>query len=134
MGTWGTGAFDNDTAADWLYALEEVDDLSLIETTIASVLDGDDEYLDADVAAEALAACEVVARLLGRRGVRHASTETLDKWVEKHSLSPSKELLESARKAIGRVLSGDSELRELWSESEGTDWLAVVEDLRLRLS
>jgi hypothetical protein len=42
MGTWGTGAFDNDTAADWLYALEEVDDLSLIETTIASVLDGDD--------------------------------------------------------------------------------------------
>jgi len=134
MGTWGTGAFDNDTAADWLYALEEVGDLSLIETTIASVLDGDDEYLDADVAAKALAACEVVARLLGRRGVLHASTETLDKWVETHSLSPSNELLESARKAIGRVLSGDSELRELWSESEGTDWLAAVEDLRLRLS
>ncbi len=134
MGTWGTGAFDNDTAADWSYALEQVDDLSLIDATIASVLDCDDDYPDADLAAEAIAACEVVARLRGRHGVRDDSTETVDNWVKTHAQSPSKALLESARQAIGRVLAENSELRELWAESEGADWLAAVEDLRLRLS
>ena len=39
MGAWGTGTFDNDTACDWAYGLDEVNDLSLVKRTLESVLD-----------------------------------------------------------------------------------------------
>ncbi|MGE3819895.1 MAG: DUF4259 domain-containing protein, partial [Isosphaeraceae bacterium] len=34
MGIWGVLAFDNDTANDWAYDLEDVDDLSLVESAL----------------------------------------------------------------------------------------------------
>jgi len=38
MGAWGTGNFDNDTALDWVYDLEDREDLSLVVDTIDAVL------------------------------------------------------------------------------------------------
>ncbi len=65
MGAWGELAFDNDTANDWAYYLEDVDDLSLVESALSEVEEIGDEYLDQDVACNALAACETLARLQG---------------------------------------------------------------------
>jgi len=134
MGTWGHNAFDNDTANDWKYGLEEVDDLSLVEETIAAALgDIDAEYLDADIACEALAACEVIARLRGNAGYRDSYTEDVDAWVKAHPQAPSPALVADALKLLDHVIKPGNELRELWEESgEVDDWAATVRDLRLR--
>jgi hypothetical protein len=134
MGAWGTGTFDNDTACDWGYDLEESNDLSLVAAAFAEVLDSDEDYLDQNAACNALAACEVLARLKGNWGVRNPYTEAVDKWVEDHPQTPPPALVARGNAAIDRVLGDDSELRELWDEGDDGEWLAAVEDLRRRLN
>jgi hypothetical protein len=134
MGAWGTGIFDNDTACDWAYDLNETSDLSLIESALDRVLNVDAEYLDASEAEEALAAAETVARLKGNWGIRNSYTEKMDKWVETARLTPPQALIEKALRGVERVLSGPSELLELWSEGEEfTAWEESVKDLSRRL-
>lgn len=135
MGAWGHQAFDNDMANDWAYGLEETDDLSLVESAFAELEQGaDDEGLDSDLACNALAACEVLARLRGKPGY-DAYTEKVDDWVKAHPIVPPPALIATANAAIDRVLADDSELRELWDESdEGDVWRKSVEELRSRLT
>lgn len=133
MGTWGADTFDNDTACDWSYGLNEVDDLSLVRETLTRVLAVGDAYLDVDDACEGLAACEVVARLKGHWGVRNPYTETIDHWVETHRITPPGDLVQSAVAVIDRVRTAPSELLELWAEADPTEWHNAVENLRSRL-
>jgi hypothetical protein len=131
MGAWGHLPFDNDTTNDWAYGLEDVDDLSLVEGAFDELEAVGTDYLDQDVACNALGACEVLARLLGRPGYTNAFTEKVDQWVTAHKLKPSPALLKRASAAIDRILADDSELRELWEESEeGDAWRKSVDDLR----
>jgi hypothetical protein len=131
MGAWGAGAFENDTACDWSYGLEDVDDLSLVESALKAVVD-EEEYIEADACCEALAACEVVARLLGKPGVQDSYTETVDAWVKAHPIKPTPAQVKLALRAIEAVGSDRSELRELW-DGDG-DWVGAVEDLKRRIS
>jgi len=132
MGAWGVLAFDNDDANDWAYDLEEVSDLSLVESAFAAVEEADD-YLEAPEACNALAACEVLARLRGNAGYQNAYTEKVDAWVKQHQITPSRELVARASSVIERILGDKSELKELWSEDDPTEWLASIDDLRERL-
>ena len=50
MGAWGELAFDNDTANDWAYGLDEVNDVSLVESALSDLEQVGTEYLDSDVA------------------------------------------------------------------------------------
>ena len=135
MGAWGPLTFDNDTACDWSYDLENTDDLSLVESAFAEVEQtGPDDDLDQDLACNALAACEVLARLRGHPGYNNAYTEAVDHWVAAHKLPPSTDLLARADAVIDRVLADNSELADLWRESGDTEWKAAVEDLRRRLT
>ncbi|MDQ6883664.1 MAG: DUF4259 domain-containing protein [Candidatus Dormibacteraeota bacterium] len=134
MGTWGVRAFDNDGANDWAYDLEKTRDLSLVESAIAEVERAGAEYLQGDDADNALAACEVLARLNGRPGYTDAYTEKVDKWVKAHPLKPSPDLIKRANASIDRILGEQSELRELWEESDSADeWRAAMADLRSRV-
>ncbi len=133
MGAWSHEAFGNDSALDWAFGLEDVDDLSLIEAALAAVLDEPAGALDASPATEALAAIEVVARLRG-----HASDEAcpdvVQDWVARTRLTPPEPLLRRALAALARVGGDGSELKELWDESDSAaDWLASLADLRRRL-
>jgi hypothetical protein len=134
MGAWGELAFDNDTANDWAYGLDEVNDLSLVESALSELEEVGTEYLDSDVACNALAACEVLARLRGNFGYRNAYTEKVDDWVSVHPMQPEASLLQRAQQAIQRILGQKSELRELWEEGDGDSWRKSVEDLRQRLT
>lgn len=134
MGTWSEDTFGNDTACDWVYDLEEVDDLSLVHQTLDAVLNSDEEYLDADAACEGLAACEVIARLKGNWGLKNSYSEALDNWVTKHQTEPPEELVEMSLNVIDRVLAPQSELLELWEEGDASEWLAAVADLRERVA
>lgn len=133
MGAWGVKAFDNDDANDWAYDLDVATDLSLVESAFAIVEEAED-YLEAPDASNALAACEVLARLQGNPGYQNPYTEKVDEWVAAHPSKPSDSLLRRASAVIDRILADESELRDLWSESEENgDWYAAVEDLRNRM-
>jgi hypothetical protein len=134
MGAWGSGIFGNDTAADWAFALEEANDASFIEGTLAKVLAVGAEYLQASEAEEGLAAAEAVARMKGNWGGRDAYTEPMDKWIEKANIAPSDDLVRKAVAVVERVQSEPSELLELWAEGDEFEaWKAAVTDLRCRL-
>jgi len=135
MGAWGVLAFDNDAANDWAYNLEGADDLTLVESALDKVVAVGTDYLDSDLACDALAACEVLARLRGQPGYTNAYTEKVDQWVaaRKGRIVSSEGLLTRASAAIDRILDEDSELRELWKGSDGEEWRAAVEELRGRL-
>jgi len=133
MGAWGTGNFDNDTALDWVFELEEVNDLSLIEKTINAVFD--DDYIDSDIGCEALIAIEAIARLIGNFGKDNSYAEDLDSWVKSHNLDVNNELIVRGKKALDLIVSEKSELYELWEETEDFDtWKNEIDDLRARLN
>lgn len=70
MGTWGVLAFDNDDANDWAAGFDEdTRDLSLVENALAAVESEGSGYLEQGIACEALAACEVLARLQVKGGL-----------------------------------------------------------------
>lgn len=134
MGAWGPMAFENDDAGDFFYELEETGDLSPIENTFASIEESP-EYLEAPDACMAIAGCEVLARLRGNPGYCDASTETVDEWIAAHPIVPPPPLIDRGVAIIDRVLSENSELRELWDESEEAEsWHASIADLRTRLT
>lgn len=135
MGAWDVDAFGNDDACDWSYQLEKVKDLSLLDRTLSKVVEKGNAYVESPDSCEALAAAEVVARLQGNWGTRNAYTEPADKWVETTKLQIAPELARKAHQAIDRILAKDSELRELWEESDSFDaWLASIEDLKSRIN
>ncbi|MBX9901944.1 MAG: DUF4259 domain-containing protein [Burkholderiaceae bacterium] len=134
MGAWAIDALGNDDACDWVYGLDDCTDLSLVEDALNKVLAEGDEYLESPDACEALAAIEVIARLQGNWGEKNSYSESMDAWVEKTELVPSKELTEKAHRVIARILADDSELKELWQESEEFDeWTSSVKNLAGRV-
>lgn len=135
MGAWGTGVFDNDTACDWTYELEKSRNLAVVEAALDKVLSRGDEVVDASDAEEALAAAEVVARLLGRWGERNSYTRTADTWVTRMArLRPSRALTRKALDAIDRILGAPGELQEAWNTPELLErWRAGVLELRGRI-
>lgn len=132
MGAWAEDSFGNDTACDWAYKLEDADDLSIVITALQAIVD-EESYLESDLACEAIAACEVVARLKGNWGIRNPYSETVDKWVESHPISPTHEVVALSEQALERILGKQSELRELWDETGDDAWRNAVEDLRRRI-
>lgn len=131
MGTWSHEPFGNDSANDWAYELEGQRDFSLVARALQTVLDNGSEYLDADLAVEAIAAAEVLAKALGRGTQADAYTKKVDAWLATMRATPSPELLSKARAALARILGADSELRELWEDSEEFEaWQASVRSLQ----
>lgn len=135
MGAWGTGSFQNDSASDWFYMVEEAVEPGLV---IASALDealAEAGYLELDSASAAIAGAELLASCAD-----HASDDLPDhvrRWVTEHSHEPHAAEIEQAVRAVERVRA-ESELRELWDDEQGPEnsWLGAVDDLvaRLRLS
>jgi hypothetical protein len=122
MGAWGTGNFDNDEALDWLYLLSEAPDLLLLQTTLEAVTGSEEDYLDAT---------DIIAALAG-----HAPEELPEEaagWLDGRPAPPD-DLKMLALIAIEAIYGEDSELRELWEESdEFEEWQAVLNNLTARL-
>jgi len=131
MGAWGYGAFDNDTAGDWVYALEEAEDLDVIEAALDAVVDVGDEYLEAAEAEVALAAAAVVALLQAGEDAPECVNETVNEWVAGHPQDVPWKLAKKTVAALDRILTEPSELLELWSETEDFDaWQTSIVELK----
>ena len=128
MGAWGIRSFDNDDAVDWVLDLGSDERAELEEAFDAVLVEND--YLEAPECSVGLAAAEVVAALRGQPA--EELPEDLVRWLEGRR-PPDADLVQRALLVCARVRD-DSELQELWSESEDySNWLGVVRDLEGRL-
>ncbi|MET0267738.1 MAG: DUF4259 domain-containing protein [Duganella sp.] len=136
MGTWSVDAFGNDFAQDWAEDLHQTTSMEAIENTLDTALDNPGGELEAPLAAEALVAIEVLARLQGKGGERTEDSAVIDQWVDarKAKAKVRSDLAQKAVLALARIVSEQSELRQLWQESEHYDaWRASVDELAARL-
>ncbi|MEU7030602.1 DUF4259 domain-containing protein [Streptomyces sp. NPDC046275] len=129
MGTWDIGPFDNDTAADFSYTVDEAPEdqrAGVLLTAFHEVTGVGDEYLDADQSVEAIAAAALVAAQCP------GGDPVTSSYGPKQPIPPLPDALRPAAvEALDRVLAEPSELLELWEESgEEQEWKAGV--LRLR--
>jgi hypothetical protein len=129
-GAWGAGSFDNDDALDWTNECvtgHGAQPLALVFERVSR-----SKIVEASDGAAAIAAAEVVAAALGKRG--QGFPAELGRWLEKQ---PAPELIAQAaasRQALAKVEDArTSELRQLWGEGKSTQWLAKVKDLESRL-
>lgn len=106
-------------ACDWVGTFIENPGFAAVRSAIETVLEEDD-YLESDEACDCLAACEVIARLQGKWGLRNVFSEDLDKWVEENPTRVPDDLKAAADSAIERILGPDSELPDLWDEGGAT--------------
>lgn len=135
MGTWAVHAFGNDDAGDLLGRLFDDGTVSVLEDALSKVaLSEIESYLEAPDGQEAIGAAEAIAWMLGRPDPSIPEDEELNAWIANVKARPSAELIRIAVAAIDRVLTGPSELLELWQESdEFEDWKASVLDTRTRI-
>jgi hypothetical protein len=133
MGTWDIGPFDNDTAADWCGDLHEASPTqrpAMLRSAFTAVLDNGDDYLDSDLAVEAIAAAAIVASQLPG-GAPITSSYAPDFLLEGGSVDVLDDVLALAVPALDRIVDDNSEWRELWEESvDGAPALAAVQQIR----
>ena len=118
MGAWGTAAFDNDDASDWVYDLEKRG-MAAIDAALADVEAATD--LETPTDANAIAAGEVIAAALGR------PVDGLREDIQELAIFVGPDVTpDHAVRAPGRRPSASSpgpSWRELWDESaEGAEW------------
>ena len=131
MGAWGIGHFDNDEAGDWVWELEEAKSLAPVTMAFDEV-DACSDYLDAGAGCIGLAAAETVAASIGKPAVD--LPEEVARVVSALPAAADSGLVARARSVVDRILAADSELRQLWEETNEFDaWQAKVADLRNRL-
>ncbi|MEV6374767.1 DUF4259 domain-containing protein [Micromonospora musae] len=120
MGTWDSGPFDNDTAADWCGDLDDAD-VTKRPAMVCEALSraaGEDGYLDADVACEAIAAAAIVAAQRPG-GQRTTSPYAPDFLRDGDRLDLPDDLAALAAGALDRIMAADSEWRDLWQDAAG---------------
>ena len=130
MGTWTTGGFDNDDAADWIWELAEAEDVSILKDVLATITDSED-YLEAPDCAMAIAAAEVVAAMNKKPAAR--LPDEVRAFLARVPDAPAPELIESALLAIERIRN-KSELQVFWDETGNPgEWYRSLDDLESRL-
>jgi hypothetical protein len=132
MGAWGAGVYENDDASDWSGDMAEFG-LAGVEAALDGVLEA--EYVESPDGACAIAAADVVARLVSGGGEDSAYCEGVVAWVVANNGSPPSSLVSKAKHALARVRGEDSELFELWAEDPSNldEWLVVLSEVEQRL-
>jgi hypothetical protein len=136
MGAWGTGFFEDDGAFDFM---EEIESSDRPKETIAAAfrvaIDGD--YLDSDEASAVTVAAAYVDRFVN--GTKFSAPDDddpleVDSFPDRHPDQDLSDLRGMAVRALQKVLGDDSELKELWAETdELAAWQGGVEELIERL-
>ena len=134
MGAWGSQVFENDGAMDFAAGVADGGGLAALEECLDQVIKVGDDYLDSSIAEEALMAAEIVARLMERPGAQSSYFQEIDAWIGRQRTKPAPALVDKARRAVERILGDQSEIVELWQDSDSFEsWKADVEGIRARL-
>ncbi|MFI7098152.1 DUF4259 domain-containing protein [Streptomyces sp. NPDC050161] len=131
MGTWGTDPFGGDAAADFAAGLAGLPESRRLFAVRAALAEAAEErrYLEAPEGEVAVAAAALLA------AARPGAAPCAPALGPGQAIpEPSEELAGLAVHALDRVLAPDSELAELWDESDaGQEWRASVAGLRTAL-
>lgn len=135
MGAWGHLNFENDTALDLVYEIEEKG-ADRIKNAIEAVNSREeDSFLDSDLCIEALAAIEYIAAAKDKAS--EDFPEDAEDWLtpaNKENLLAIRHLIANSKQAIDRI-QHNSELKDLWEETEDfAEWNKVLEGLVTRIS
>jgi hypothetical protein len=134
MGAWGFQVFENDGAMDFAATVTDGGGITAVEDAFDQVIEIGDDYLESSVAEEALMAAEILARLNGQPGPQSSYFKEIDAWVAHQRTKPAPALIDKARRAVKRILSDNSEIVELWQDSDEFEgWKASVESVQARL-
>ncbi len=133
MGTWGPGVFENDETMDFLWEVEE--------GGIEALRDAFDQVIDAAGRAEswaestAVAAAAIVAAAYDGREDLLPEEAVAVMPTLRPAIVDDPGLRDRARRAVHGVLTGDSELLELWRASgESDDAITAIAEVQSRLS
>lgn len=131
MGTWGTNTFQTDIALNWLGELGDVEDsLAFLKDSLSPHVSGG--RLDALSAEHVICAAEVLAAVLGHPS--DGLVPEVHAWADAHEELDVFDLVPKAVHALHHVLADESELNELWLETDSYDaWRRPVVALRKRL-
>jgi hypothetical protein len=126
MGSWGSGAFENDSALDWVAAGVT---LERIQHAFDCVRDCN-VVVDADTTQDALVAAECIAGAMGYPVV--GMTEDALKQI--NALTPfDPELIEQAKYSVSKIISY-SELNTLFENNDLEKYKVALSDLMGRLN
>ncbi|GLY48399.1 DUF4259 domain-containing protein [Lentzea sp. NBRC 102530] len=128
MGTWDIGHFDNDAAADFSGALDDApqnEREAIIRTALVTTIETEG-FLDSYDACKVMASAALIAAQLP------GGTPIVTSYAPDEPMPVfSPELRPLAVRALDRVLEKDSELAELWDETEYAEkWRQSVAELR----
>lgn len=129
-GVWGTGSFENDSAADWAYELDLTKPASYLLAVFNAI--PPNGYIDADACSVAIAAADVTASL--KDGKTENLPPSVATWVviSKREYKPF--FATKALEAIGYCKNTErSEIAQLWSEGDPQQWLDQVLKIETRL-
>lgn len=138
MGTWGTGYFEDDAALDFMADIEEsTDPKRTLAKAFAVAIKND--YIESDEGTAVIVAAAYVDRQVN--GTRFSDDRNgqqlhVDTFPERNPSTNLFDLKSKAVAALNKVLGENSELNELWKESDDSysEWLINVEQLVARLS
>ena len=132
MKTWGAGAIENDTALKWLKVLTGDNSVGPVVEALEAVVDAD-AIIDGGTGREGLAAAELVASLNPDEPT--VLPDEVQTWLKRQKLKPTGQLVRLARRAVGRSLGDESELRQSWLSAVrgGREWSRTVSELADRL-
>jgi hypothetical protein len=148
MSLWGPGPFDNDDGADWFAEFRDEPQLQGIRAALEEVAHPEHiGYHDVADGAEAVAAAEVLAELLGSPGEEPVfddedeehqdAVEAVTEEIKHENNADLRKLVQLAIDAVGIVATDEenSELRQVWNEEpEGLEaWTAAMKALQERL-
>ena len=120
MGAWGFGHFEDDTALDFMIHLEESDNhVHVITDAFESAIDSD--YLEYEEGSAALVSAAYVDRQVN--GTKFTSPDqveplSVDTFPERYPKLEFSHLRKKAVQALKKLLTDDSELKQLWEENE----------------
>lgn len=129
MGAWDASAFGNDAACDFIWdAAENADPIEYLRQVFDGAAAAD--YLEEPEGSHAVAAAALVALA---SGAKIAAPEDAIAWLDgkQDILKP---LAPLAARAIHRLSNGESELRELWLESDSAaEWASHLDEIAAAL-
>ena len=120
MGAWGFGYFEDDTALDFMIRLEESDNpRQVIADAFESAVTSD--YLEYEEGSAAIVAAAYVDRQVN--GTRFTPADqgeplSVDTFPERNPKLDFSDLKKKAIQALNKLLTDDSELKQLWEENE----------------
>lgn len=133
MGTWGPGVFENDETMDFLWEVEE-GGVEALRDAFSQVLESAGRA-ESWAESTAVAAAAIVAAAYDGKDDLLPEEAVAILPTLREAITDDPRLRDSALRAVHGILTGDSELLELWRESGESDAaITAIADVQSRLT